>query len=290
MLVHCSHQTIVPFVSHRTRNHLLRGRSFSPPPPPPFKNKTPLHKQDPAALYEEKKYIQFSICFCARCQKGKGESVFHVASKACVCFKLQPSQQTWVSGVSFPKQVPCPPSPLSFYTHIFSPPLPPPFGLGSPGGRRGAHTVLEKQAGHMKRKRVFVKGRLGRGVEEACRGSYRGPFPGGSSPRVCFETPASRPPHPTPSSLPQPPAPAPTSPLLLPLLRGRARLTPVPRADNALWHRAPMAEFIDIFIAAEAARQEEGGAEKQRVSQRGGHKAAVLFMNLFFYDILTAIK
>lgn len=66
------------------------------------------------------KKILFSICFCARCQKGKGESVFHVASKVCVCFKLQPSQQTWVSGVSFPKQVPSPPSPLSFYTHMFS--------------------------------------------------------------------------------------------------------------------------------------------------------------------------
>lgn len=159
MLVHCSYQTIAPFVSHRIWNHLLRKGFFfffffllsKKNKKTKKKRKNPaLHKQDPAVLYEKK--IFFSICFCARCQKGKGESVFHVASKVCVCFKLQPSQQTWVSGVSFPKQVPSPspPSPLSFYTHIFSLSFFPPFGFGSPGCRRGEHTGWKNRPATLK--------------------------------------------------------------------------------------------------------------------------------------------
>lgn len=71
--------------------------------------------------------------------------------------ELQRSQQSLVSGVSFPKQVSRPPAPLTGLCW---------FGLGSPGCRRCAHR-LEKQAGTLK-KRVFGKGRLGWGVEETC--------------------------------------------------------------------------------------------------------------------------
>lgn len=72
--------------------------------------------------------------------------------------ELQRSQQSLVSGVSFPKQVSRPPAPSLAYGW---------FGLGSPGCRRCAHR-LEKHAGTLK-KRVFGKGRLGWGVEETCR-------------------------------------------------------------------------------------------------------------------------
>lgn len=94
------------------------------------------------------------------CQVPKGKRRVSFPCRKQVFFRaneLQRSQQSLVSGVSFPKQVSRPPAPALACGW---------FGLGSPGCRRCAHR-LEKQAGTLK-KRVFGKGRLGCGVEETC--------------------------------------------------------------------------------------------------------------------------
>ena len=54
-----------------------------------------------------------------------------------------------------------------------------------------------------------------------------------------------------------------------PPLLGRVRHTSMPKTDNARWHRALMAEFIDIFITLGQGLNAGGGRQgKQYFSQR----------------------
>lgn len=174
----------------------------------------PLHKQDPKVL-NENSYFPYAPLSGAKKEKA---SLFSMSQASVFrTNELQRSQQSLVSGVSFPKQVSRPLAPLTGLCW---------FGLGSPGCRRCAHR-LEKQAGTLK-KRVFGKGRLGWGVEETCWLTLAALIAAHSRwiiPCIYFK-------------LTYPPPP----------LLGRVRFTSMPKTDNALWHCALMAEFIDIFI------------------------------------------
>lgn len=165
MLVRCSYQTIAPFVSIPQLLHYMDS------------------------IVERRTRLSFFKTLCANrilqcltknlifhmlvCQVPKGKRRVSFPCRKQVFFRtdeLQPSQQTLVSGVSFPKQVSRPPfAPLAGLCW---------FGLGSPGCRRCAQR-LEKQAGTLKKARVWK-----RKTRVRCRGnvlvntgcSYLGPF------------------------------------------------------------------------------------------------------------------
>lgn len=122
--------------------------------PPPFLKS--LNKQEPGAL-NEKSYFPHAPLSGARKEKA---SLFSMSQASVFrANELQRSQQSFMSGVSFPKQVSRPPRPPHWPALIWP--------LGSPGYRRCAHTGWKNKAGTLK-KRVFWKGRLGWGVEETC--------------------------------------------------------------------------------------------------------------------------
>lgn len=133
--------------------------------------------------------------------------------------EMQLSQQSLVSGVSFPKQVsrpPCSPHwPVLIW--LWLPRVP---AVRTQAGKTGRDI---KEARVWKRKtRMRCRGNVL--VNTGC--SYRGPFQV-DHPVCLFQT------HHPPS---------------FPFLGGWVRLTSMPKTDNALWHCALMAEFIDIFI------------------------------------------
>lgn len=134
--------------------------------------------------------------------------------------EMQRSQQSLVSGVSFPKQVPGLPLASLACADLAS----------APQGAVGAHTGWKNKAGTLK-KRMFWKGRLGWGVEETCWLTLAALIAARSRwiiPCVYMKRP------PPPPHL---------------FFFGRIRLTSMPKADNALWHCGLMAEFTDIFIS-----------------------------------------
>lgn len=124
-----------------------------------------------------------------RCQKGKGESLFHVASKWDFFFflsflgrtKCNEVSKSLVSGVAFPKQVSRSPySPKLLRGSIWP--------SGSPGCRRYAHR-LEKQGRDIKEKLVCK--RKGSGEVKRKRDGFNTawqllsrPVPGGSTRRI----------------------------------------------------------------------------------------------------------
>lgn len=123
----------------------------------------PLHKQEPGVLIENS-YFPHAPQSGARKEKA---SLFSMSQASVFrANEMQRSQQSFVSGVSFPKQVSRPP-----WLALIWP-------LGSLGCRRCAHR-LEKQGRDIKETRV-----LKRKTRMRCRGnvllntgcSYRGPF------------------------------------------------------------------------------------------------------------------
>lgn len=200
-------------------------------------------------LHTEKKYF-FTLCtnrilkhltrnliFHMRlCQVPKGKRRVSFPCRKQVFFttnELQRSQQTLLSGVSFPKQVSRPPLLPSLSLSLTlsnSVACSGWFGLGSPGCRRCAHMEQKKNTGPgtLKEKRVFGKGRLGWGVEETCRLTLAALIAAHSrwiNAWIYFKL------------------------TFTPLLSlSFLRHTSMPKTDNALWHCALMVEFIDIFI------------------------------------------
>lgn len=115
----------------------------------------PLHKQEPGVL-NEKSYFPHAPQSGARKEKA---SLFSMSQASVFrANEMQRSQQSFVSGVSFPKQVSRPPAPRTGLRW---------FGPSAPQGAVGAHTGWKNKAGTLK-KRLFWKGRLGWGVEETC--------------------------------------------------------------------------------------------------------------------------
>lgn len=127
----------------------------------------PLHKQEPG-LVNEMSYFPHAAESGARKEKA---SLFSMSQASVFrANEMQLSQQSFASGVSFPKQVPRPPC---------SPHRPAlMWPLGSPGCRR-CERRLEKQGRDIKETRV-----LKRKTRMRCRGNVlllSRPVPGGSS-------------------------------------------------------------------------------------------------------------
>lgn len=142
---------ISPLFAKKYRFSVLVG--FSICTGDPFLN--PLHKQEPGVL-NEKSYFPHAPQSGARKEKA---SLFSMSQASVFrANELQRSQQSFVSGVSFPKQVSRPPAPRTGLRW---------FGPSAPQGAVGAHTGWKNKAGTLK-KRLFWKGRLGWGVEETC--------------------------------------------------------------------------------------------------------------------------
>lgn len=145
----------------------------------------PLHKQEPGVL-NENSYFPHAPQSGARKEKA---SLFSMSQASVFrANEMQRSQQSFVSGVSFPKQVSRPPCSPHWPALIWP--------LGSPGCRRCAHR-LEKQGWDIKETRV-----LKRKTRMRCRGnvllhtgcSYRGPFQV-DHPVCLFQSPPTPYPH-----------------------------------------------------------------------------------------------
>lgn len=247
-------------------------------------NKKP-HKQDLVKL-NEKSYFPHASAPGAKKEKA---SLFSMSQAKCACVS-KCNQVSKLVCLECLFQSRCPlPLITSLFLYLYIPPFS--FGLLLwPALPRVPSRCAHTQAGktgrpHSKRARVCegkTRLRYSGSVPLHTGCSYRGLFPGGSSPRVCSK---SCPPFPTP-----PHTHTQHTHLRCCCCCGAGRDSP--RCPGLIMCAGTALRWLNLltYLLQWRPRGRRSGALKNGASPSGGHKAAVLFMNLFFYDILATIK
>lgn len=148
MLVHCSYQTIAPFVSHRIWNHLLRKGFFFSFFLLSKKNKTRCTNRI-LQYFTKKKKSYFPYASVPGAKKEKA-SLFSMSQAKCACV-LNCNQVSKLGCLECLFQSRCPPlHHLFLFIHTYFLSFFPPFGFGSPGCRRGEHTGWKNRPATLK--------------------------------------------------------------------------------------------------------------------------------------------